>query len=67
MDAAKQAWLPLFQMVPTTMAGLVALIRYAAEPIDAWGNLADSYAGIDDEPDILSFVADSLEQLSRAA
>jgi hypothetical protein len=43
----------------------MALIRYAAEPIDSWGNRADLYSGGDEEPDILSFIGDSLERLTQ--
>jgi hypothetical protein len=61
-DADFEAWDCLFDTDRTiTMAGLIALIRYAPEPIDSWGNRADSYDGRDDEPDILAFIADSLE------
>jgi hypothetical protein len=62
-----EAWRAVFETEPTTVAGLLAVIRYAAEPIDRWGNRADAYAGIEDEPDILAFIADSLERLTVQA
>jgi hypothetical protein len=49
------------------MAGLLALLRYVAEPYDAWGNRADAYAGIHDEPDVYGFIADNLERLTVQA
>jgi hypothetical protein len=47
--------------------GASPLIRYAAEAIDSWGNRADLYSGAEDEPDILSFIGDSLERLTQTA
>jgi hypothetical protein len=60
----RAAWRALFEVPPISMAALIALVRYAAEPVDAWGNRADSYSGIDDEPDILAAIADALERLT---
>jgi hypothetical protein len=66
-DADFEAWGSLFDTDRTiTMTGLIALIRYAAEPIDSWGNRADSYDGRDDEPDILTFIAETLGRLTAA-
>jgi hypothetical protein len=56
----------LFYVKPATMAGLIAVVRYAAEPLDSWGNRADAHNGIEDQPDILSFVTESLERLAQA-
>jgi hypothetical protein len=66
-DTELGAWRAIFEAEPTTMAGLIALLRYAAEPYDEWGNRADAYRGIHDEPDVYGFIADSLERLAVLA
>jgi hypothetical protein len=62
--AADDAWGALFAAEPIAITGLAALVRYLAEPIDAWGNRADQYSGTEAESDILAFIADSLERLT---
>jgi hypothetical protein len=54
-----EAWRAVFETRPTTVAGLLTVIRYVAQPISRWGNMADEYSGIEDEPDVFAFIADN--------